>query len=61
MAVLAMFQLWESVVARAGNAEDPGHAEALEASGMRALARTTRSGVFDDAELQRVAPRAYGE
>jgi hypothetical protein len=58
---MVLFQLWESAAARAGDAQDPSHEEALDASGMRALARTTRSRVFDDAELLRVTPRAYGE
>jgi hypothetical protein len=52
---IVLFQLWESAAARTRNAEDPAHAEALEASGMQKLMRGTRSRVFEDTELRRVA------
>ena len=50
---MVLFQLWESPAARQRNADDPGHAEALKASGILAAARGMRSRVFDDAVLQR--------
>jgi hypothetical protein len=52
---MVLFQLWESADARQRNAEDPAHAEALVASGMRAALRNTRSRVFDQAVLRRLA------
>lgn len=51
---MVLFQLWESPEARRRNGESPAHAEALEASGMTALVRGSRSRVFDGAGLQRV-------
>ena len=48
---IVLFQLWESAEARARHADDPRHAEALEASGMRALVSGTRSRSFESAEL----------
>ncbi len=52
---MVLFQLWESAEARRRNAENPMHAEALVASGMRELVRGSRSRVFDEAVLQHVA------
>lgn len=52
---MVLFQLWESAEARRRNAEDPAHAEALVASGMRALIRGSRTRVFDGAALRRAA------
>lgn len=52
---MVLFQLWESADARQRNADNPGHAQALEASGMRALVRGSRSRAFEDAELQHLA------
>src|SRR5687767_954216 len=52
---MVLFQLWESADARQRNADDPAHAEALVASGMRAAMRTSRSRVFDQAVLRRLA------
>lgn len=49
---LVLFQLWESAESRQRNAENPAHAEALEASGMRAAVTGTRSRVFDDVTLE---------
>lgn len=49
---IVLFQLWESAEARQRNADDPGHADALEASGLTALVRGSRSTVFEDAELR---------
>ena len=37
------------------NADDPGHREALAASGLTALVTGTRSRAFDDTTLQLVA------
>jgi hypothetical protein len=48
---MVLFQLWESAEARQRNADDPGHAEALSASGMLAAVQGSRSRVFDDAVL----------
>ena len=49
---VVLWQLWQSPEARARNAEDPGHAEALRASGLLALVSGTRARAFDDAVLQ---------
>jgi hypothetical protein len=48
---LVLFQLWESPEARARNADSPGHAEALEASGMMAAVRASHARAFEGAEL----------
>jgi hypothetical protein len=48
---IVLLQLWESPDARQRNADDPEHAAALEASGMRELVRTSRSKAFGDANL----------
>lgn len=52
---MVLFQLWESAEARQRNADNPGHTEALEASGMSALVRGSRSRAFEGAELQHLA------
>lgn len=52
---MVLFQLWQSAEARQRNADNPAHAEALAASGMRAAVRGTRSRVFDEAALRLVA------
>ncbi|HYP48668.1 MAG TPA: hypothetical protein VEQ61_08545 [Thermoleophilaceae bacterium] len=49
---VVLFQLWRTPGDRQRNADDPGHREALEASGMLAAATGTRSRTFEDAELQ---------
>ena len=54
---VVLFQLWESAEARARNAEDPVHAEALAASGVLTKARSTRGRVFDDAEVHLLGAR----
>lgn len=48
---IVLFQLWETPEARQRNADQPGHAEALEASGMTARVRASRAHAFDDAVL----------
>lgn len=48
---IVLFQLWESPEARQRNADQPGHAEALETSGMTAIVSGSRARAFDDAEL----------
>ncbi len=48
---IVLFQLWESPAARQANADDPGHREALRASGMLDAMTATRSRVFADAQL----------
>jgi hypothetical protein len=57
---LVLFQLWESAEARKRHADDPAHAEALEVSGMKQLARGMRSRAFDAAALRYVAPAETG-
>lgn len=52
---MVLFQPWESAGARQRNADDPAHAEALVASGMRAAVRGSRSRVFDEAVLRCLA------
>ena len=49
---IVLFQLWRTPEDRQRNADDPGHREALEASGMLAAATGMRSRTFEDAELQ---------
>ena len=49
---MVLFQLWENAEARQRNADDPAHASALEASGMKRLASGMRSRVFNGAELR---------
>ena len=49
---IALFRLWDSAEARARHADDPGHAGALVESGIRDLARGSRSRVFDGADLR---------
>jgi len=48
---IVLFQLWETPEARQRNADHPGHAQALEASGMTARVRGSRARAFDDAVL----------
>lgn len=48
---IVLFQLWESAEARQRNAEHPGHADALAASGMTSIVRDTRGRAFESAEL----------
>ena len=48
---ILLFQLWASAEARQRNADQPGHAEALEASGMTSIVRGSRARTFEDAEL----------
>jgi hypothetical protein len=55
---MVLFQLWDSAAAREENQTDPKHREALEASGMTALATAMRSRTFDGVELRRVAAEA---
>ncbi len=49
---IVLFQLWRSPEDRQRNADDPGHREALEASGVLAAATATRSRAFSGASLQ---------
>ena len=49
---IVLWQLWESAEARARNADDPGHAEALRAAGLLDLVTATRARAFADARLQ---------
>jgi hypothetical protein len=51
---MVLFQLWDSSAARSRNQEDPTHAEALAASGMKALGGAIRSRAFEGVELLRV-------
>ncbi len=48
---VVLFQLWESAEARRRHHETPGHEGALEASGLWALVRGSRSRAFDGAVL----------
>jgi hypothetical protein len=52
---MVLFQLWDSAEARSRNAEHPGHADALAASGLTAAVRGSRSRAFDGALLRFVA------
>jgi hypothetical protein len=49
---IVLWQLWQTPEARARNAEDPGHAAALQASGLLSLVTGTRSRAFEGAALQ---------
>ena len=49
---VVLWQLWETGEARARNADDPAHAEALRASGLLALVTGTRARAFEGAALQ---------
>jgi|SRR3954451_13152783 hypothetical protein len=49
---VVLWQLWESAEARGRNADDPGHREALRASGLLGLITGSRSRTFDGATLQ---------
>jgi hypothetical protein len=55
---IVLFQLWESPEARRRNAENPDHAAALEASGMRGSVRGSRSRVFEDAHIKLFTTKA---
>ena len=57
---IVLWQLWESAQARARNAEDPAHGEALRASGLLELVTGTRSRAFEGATLEVVAPAHAG-
>src|SRR5581483_2889093 len=48
---IVLFQLWKSTDAHRRNADDPEHAAALTASGIKKLVRTSRSQTFDDTNL----------
>ena len=54
---IVLFQLWSTPEHRQRHADDPGHRDALEASGMLAAATATRSRTIDDAQLQFFAER----
>lgn len=54
---LVLFQLWESAEARQANADDPGHMDALRASGMLDAMTASRSRVFEHARLSLPGPR----
>lgn len=49
---VVLWQMWQTAEARARNADDPGHAEALRASGLLELVTGTRARAFDGAVLQ---------
>jgi hypothetical protein len=49
---IMLFQLWRTPEDRQRNADDPGHREALEASGILAAAKGMRSRTLEDAELE---------
>ena len=49
---VVLWQLWETAEARARNAEDPAHGEALRASGLLALVTGTRARAFEGAALE---------
>jgi hypothetical protein len=49
---VVLWQLWETAEARARNAEDPAHGEALHASGLLALVTGTRARAFEGAALE---------
>lgn len=49
---VVLWQLWATPEARARNADDPAHAEALRASGLLGLVTGTRSRAFEGAALQ---------
>ena len=53
---VVLWQLWRTAEARTRNADDPGHAEALRASGLLALVTGTRARAFEGAELQLFSP-----
>ena len=49
---VVLWQLWQTAEARADNARDPGHDEALRASGLLDLVTGTRARAFEGAVLQ---------
>jgi hypothetical protein len=49
---IVLWQLWASPEQRERNAADPGHAEALQASGITKLVTGTRARAFEGAALQ---------
>ena len=48
---IVLFQLWASAEARQRNADDPGHRDALAASGLLGLVTSTRARAFEGAML----------
>jgi hypothetical protein len=57
---VVLLHLWETAEARKRHADNPAHIEALEASGIKRLARGSRSRVFDGAALHHVAEAQTG-
>jgi hypothetical protein len=49
---IVLWQVWQTGEARARHAVDPGHAEALRASGLLDLVTGTRARAFEGAVLQ---------
>jgi len=49
---IVLWQLWQTAEARARNAEDAAHAEALRASGLLGLVTGRRARAFEGAVLQ---------
>jgi hypothetical protein len=49
---VVLWQLWQTAEARARNAGDPGHHEALRASGLLDLVTGSRARAFEDAVMQ---------
>jgi hypothetical protein len=49
---VVLWQLWQTAEARARNAGDPGHHEALRSSGLLDLVTGSRARAFEDAVLQ---------
>jgi hypothetical protein len=49
---VVLWQLWQTAEARARNAGDPAHGEALRASGLLDLVTGTRARAFEGATLQ---------
>jgi hypothetical protein len=54
---VVLWQLWATADARARNADDPAHGEALRASGLLGLVTGTRARAFGGAALQVFDPR----
>jgi hypothetical protein len=57
---IVLFQLWESAEARQRNADHPGHADALAASGMTSIVTGTRGRAFEGADLTLMADESAG-
>lgn len=49
---IVLWQLWQTAEARARNADDAAHGEALRASGLLDLVTGTRARAFEGAALQ---------